>query len=77
MKKNWVKNLIFSIKNFISSLFPPACYEFCYKEKERDGYAVFGMCGGVTGGDYYTDYLSYSCIECPYLVLTSPNEKEG
>ena len=44
-------------------------HETCYKEMEKQGIAVFGMCKGVVGGDVYTDYLSYQCIDCPYLTL--------
>ena len=40
---------------------------------EQSGVAVFGMCSGVVGGDSNSEYLSYQCMDCPYLTLT---EKE-
>lgn len=42
--------------------------ESCYKQMESAGVAVFGMCGGVVGGDRSTDYLAYSCMGCKYWV---------
>lgn len=63
-----MKNLIFSIKNFISKLFPPACYQMCYKERKQEGYAVFGMCCGFMSGDNHTEYIPCTCVDCPYLV---------
>ena len=41
--------------------------EACYDEMEGRGIAVFGICNGVTGGDRFTDYLNYSCVDCPYF----------
>lgn len=63
-----MKNLIFSIKNFISKLFPPACYQMCYTEREYEGYAVFGMCGGVINNEQNSIYAPCTCVDCPYLV---------
>ena len=42
--------------------------ESCYKEMEKQRIAVFGMCGGLVGGDRYTNYLQYDCVDCPYYV---------
>lgn len=53
-----IKSLIKKIKKYFS-------HETCYEEMEKQGIAVFGMCKGVTGGDVYTNYLNYSCIDCP------------
>lgn len=43
-------------------------YEKCYSEKEQEGYAVFGCCGGLTGETRATGYLSEMCIGCPHYV---------
>lgn len=43
--------------------------ESCYDEQEKLGNAVFHCCGGMTGGDKTTEWLQYSCVDCPYLVL--------
>lgn len=48
-------------------------YNMCYDQQEAEGHAVFGNCGGLTGGNWSTGYLSEECIDCPYLVLI--NEK--
>lgn len=45
-------------------------HDKCYEEMESQGNAVFGMCGGQMGGDYETEYLSYSCINCPYFNIS-------
>ena len=44
-------------------------YEKCYSDREKEGYAVMGCCGGLVGGTKATDYLSETCIDCPHLVL--------
>lgn len=62
------------IINFIKSLFPPLCYEYCYSDREREGIASMGCCCGVVGGTRNTEYLSEQCVSCPYLVLI---EKEN
>ena len=56
------------LRNFIGRVkynFSTAC---CYEEMEKQGNAVFGMCSGTVGGDRNTEYLSYSCINCPYFI---------
>lgn len=45
-------------------------YDKCYAEMESRGVSVFGSCYGQMGGGYETNYLSYSCIDCPYFVET-------
>ena len=60
--------LINRIKEFISKLSKHMGYSSCYDDMETRGIAVFGMCGGQMGGDANTEYLSYSCIGCPYFV---------
>lgn len=52
-------------------------YDKCYSEMEDIGIAVFGLCGGVTGGTSATDYLSEQCVSCPHLSLASINEEKG
>ena len=44
-------------------------HDKCYEVMESRGHAVFGMCNGQMGGDYETKYLSYSCLDCPYLRM--------
>lgn len=44
--------------------------DYCYTEMEKRGYACFGKCCGLSGGDRYTEYLNYSCVDCPYLDLS-------
>ena len=50
-------------------------YDKCYSEREYEGYAAMGCCKGLVGGTSATDYLSESCVECPYLVLTNTQIK--
>lgn len=33
-------------------------------------------CGGLTGGDRSTNYLSETCIGCQYLVLVNDKKEE-
>ena len=40
-------------------------YDNCYSAREYEGIAVFGLCGGLVGGDKHSDYLQYNCIDCP------------
>ena len=42
----------------------------CYSQREYEGYAAMGCCGGLVGGDEATEYLQYTCIGCPYYVDT-------
>lgn len=52
-------------------------YEKCYSNREHEGYASMGCCGGITGGTKATDYLSVTCCSCPHLVLgCNPIRKE-
>ena len=44
-------------------------YDKCYSDMEWEGYASINCCGGKCGGTKYTDYLSETCISCPYLVI--------
>ena len=59
------------IKNKITKILYSWSKQECYDEMEKRGYAVFGMCGGQVGGDYYTEYLSYECVDCPYFIHTN------
>ena len=43
-------------------------YEKCYSDREHEGYASMGCCGGLTGGTKATDYLSETCCSCPHYV---------
>ena len=51
-------------------------YDKCYSEREADGYAIFGCCGGMVGGTKQTNYLSEICVGCPYLVLSEEKKHD-
>lgn len=56
------------IKEWIKQIRYNRSLESCYNDMENRGIAVFGMCGGVVGGDRSTEYLSIECINCPYYT---------
>ena len=61
--------LIFKkIKAFINKMKHNASKDRCYSHMELRGIAALGMCSGIVGGDSNTEYLAYSCIDCPYFV---------
>ena len=45
-------------------------YIDCYHQMVQDGHADKGRCGGMAGGDKNTDYLSYECVGCPFMIWT-------
>lgn len=47
----------------------------CYDEMEKRGSAHSKRCNGLMGGDRYTNYLSYGCVDCPYLDLKGIGER--
>lgn len=49
----------------------PNYYETCYRSMEYGNYATMGCCGGKVGGNKTTEYLSETCLGCPYLCLES------
>ncbi|MBO5319017.1 MAG: hypothetical protein J6B01_04925 [Ruminococcus sp.] len=51
-------------------------YDKCYSRMEYSGYAAMGSCGRLVGGTPSTEYLSESCIGCPYLVLECKKKGE-
>lgn len=51
----------------IKRTFYTSYYDKCYEDMKNRGDTIFGTCCGQSGGDKYTDYLSYSCIDCPYF----------
>jgi hypothetical protein len=51
-------------------------YSNCYLEREGEGIAIFGLCGGLLGGDKHSDYVQYECIDCPYFVGINSDLKE-
>lgn len=53
----WLRNLIFTN------------YDCCYTDMEYQGIASMGGCCGVVGGTSATEYLSETCIGCPYHVM--------
>lgn len=60
--------LIYVIKKFnpMEKIF--GFHECCYTQREHDGYAAMGSCGGMVGGTKATEYLSEMCVDCPYFV---------
>lgn len=52
-------------------------YDKCYSSMEYEGIAVMGSCGGVFGGTEATDYLSESCVDCPYFVMPEKEENKN
>lgn len=42
--------------------------EYCYDEMEGKGYASQGRCCGLVGGDSWSDYLMYTCMDCPHYT---------
>lgn len=66
--KLWIKSKIDAIRYQMSK-------EACYDVMEERGIASFGMCNGVVGGDRYTEYLSYQCVDCPYHVFVKKKKE--
>ena len=56
--RKWIKRMIYK-----------SSHQYCYDMREAEGIAVFGSCCGVVGGDRFSGYLAYQCVDCPYLVL--------
>lgn len=52
-------------------------YDKCYSSMEYRGVAAMGCCNGVVGGSRDTEYLSESCIECPYFILPDKEDKSN
>ena len=62
--------------SFILQLTIPV-YDKCYQDMENRGYAVFGYCGGLSGGTWNTGYLQEQCVYCPYYVeINSENRRK-
>lgn len=53
----WIRNLI------------SMDYDSCYTDMEYKGIASMNCCCGVVGGTSATEYLSETCVSCPYLVI--------
>lgn len=62
--------MINKVKAFLKRVKYTFSKNYCYDQMERDGIAAFGMCEGLVGGDKFSNYLQYSCIDCPYFVDT-------
>ena len=58
-----------TLKDFVKSFSKFWSKDTCYMEMEKQGIAKNQKCCGLVGGDRYTDYLSYTCVDCPYLEL--------
>lgn len=67
--KKLIHKIVVKIKAFFIKRSARFKYEQCYYKRETDGVACFKMCGGMMGGDRYTDELSYKCVSCPYLNI--------
>lgn len=52
-------------------------YDRCYSQMESRGDAVFGECGGLSGGTRATEYLSEQCVSCPFLSLATMSAGKG
>ena len=61
------KKLIIRLKRYFS-------HESCYTKREQEGTATMGCCSGLWGGDYYTNYLQYSCVGCWHYVDVANNK---
>lgn len=61
--------MLHKIKEFLKNIKYKLSKESCYDEMVGHGCARLGQCDGLSGGDRLSDYLSYSCIGCPYLEL--------
>lgn len=46
----------------------------CYRDRELDGIASSGLCGGLVGGTRATEYCQEQCVTCKYLFM---NNKEN
>lgn len=42
--------------------------EYCYEEMQEKGYASQDGCCGLLGGDSWSDYTMYTCIDCPHYT---------
>jgi len=36
----------------------------CFEEHQRNG-----VCNGLSGGDWFTDYLDWGCVNCLHLTM--------
>lgn len=53
-------------------------HEICYMELDKEKMLeTNGKCKGLAGGDRYSNYLSYECIDCPYFNEEIWNRMEG
>lgn len=59
--KRFVRRIVFKIKRH-------SAQESCYKNREYLGHAAMGNCSGIWGGDYYSEYLEYSCVACSHYT---------
>lgn len=67
--KKLIHRIIIKIKAFFIMRSARFRHDMCYDDMESKGFAAFKCCGGLAGGDYYSDGLNYDCISCPYLLL--------
>ena len=58
-------------------IFGSSYYEKCYRDREKEGTAILNCCEGFAGGTNSTNYLSETCLSCPYLVLSDDIEKSN
>ena len=65
-------NLSQKIKEIIQKIRCGLSYD-CYTEMEQRGIASYGLCNGLAGGDKFSDYLQYECIDCPHFTNNIKN----
>lgn len=63
--------------NFIKRIKYVLSRDAWYEVMHKRGYAFFKCCGGRVGGDKYTEYLSYDCVDCPYLEIDYTQKKKA
>ena len=64
-----MRKRINSIKKFIKRIRCYSSHRSCYRRKQLSGKAVLGMCYGEFGGDLKSGFISYRCMDCPYLIF--------
>lgn len=64
---------LFVIMEYLVAV-PSSYYIDCYANMEKEGYAAMNCCRGKVGGTSSTDYLSETCISCPYYIFINKEE---
>lgn len=61
--------LINKIRKFFRKIKYSFSKDACYDLMLEQGIAKDSICNGINGGDKYTNYLHYDCIDCPYFRM--------